>query len=342
MVMLRWLLFPFSIIYWLIGSARNALYSYRILQSQRPTIPSICIGNLSLGGTGKSPMTNYLIQLLKSEQKVIVLSRGYGRSSSGFLLVNESHSSQDVGDEPLAYKLEHGESISVAVAENRWKGIEALAPFSQKSVLLLDDAYQHRSVCPGFTVLLSTYDAPFYNDFVLPTGNLREGRRGANRADIIVITKCPKDMSQQQKQVVLGKLAKYNKKVFFSSITYSPIIPIGKLQVKDFDHVLLVTGIANPFPLLEHLKKSHKIAHINFPDHHNYSAKDLVNIHQKFNTFVNVKSILVTTSKDYMRLKNAFDENELSNYPWYIQPMSVEIENENEFNQLIKHYVRKI
>lgn len=117
MVMLRWLLFPFSIIYWLIGSARNALYSYRILQSKQPTIPSICIGNLSVGGTGKSPMTNYLIQLLKSEQKVIVLSRGYGRSSSGFLLVNESHSSQDVGDEPLAYKLEHSESISVAVEE---------------------------------------------------------------------------------------------------------------------------------------------------------------------------------------------------------------------------------
>ena len=256
--------------------------------------------------------------------------------------MNESHSSQDVGDEPLAYKLEHSESITVAVSENRWKGIEALAPFTQKSVLLLDDAYQHRSVCPGFTVLLSTYDAPFYNDFVLPTGNLREGRSGANRANIIVITKCPKDMSMEQKQVVLDKLAKYKKKVFFSSITYSPIIPIGKLQVNDFDHVLLVTGIANPFPLLEHLKNSHKIAHINFPDHHNYSAKDLVNIHQKFDTFVNGKSILVTTSKDYMRLKNAFDENELSNYPWYIQPMSVEIENENEFNQLIKQYVRKI
>jgi len=342
MLILRWLLFPFSIVYWLIVSIRNALYTKRIIRSNSPSIPSICIGNLSVGGTGKSPMTNYLIQLLKSEQKVIVLSRGYGRGTSGFLLVNESHSSQDVGDEPLAYKLEHGESISVAVAENRWKGIEALAPFSPKSVLLLDDAHQHRSIRPGFTVLLSTYDSPFYSDFLLPTGNLREGRTGANRADIIVITKCPNEITKEQKDAVTKKLAKYQKKVFFSKINYGALAPISKLVVKDIEKVLIVSGIANPLAMLDHLSAIFTTHHINFSDHHDFSQKDIEIIHKKFDTFANKNTIIVTTHKDFMRLKNVLSELHLENYPWYILPITVTIENENEFNQLIRNYVRKI
>jgi len=168
MLLLRWLLFPFAILYGVVVGIRNQLFDTYILSSQTPSIPSICIGNLSVGGTGKSPITNYLIQLLKDEQHVIVLSRGYGRKSKGFRIVKESNTSQEVGDEPLAYKLEHKQDITVAIAEKRWSGIKQLNLDDEKSVLLLDDAFQHRAVKTGLSILLSTYTSPFYEDYLLP------------------------------------------------------------------------------------------------------------------------------------------------------------------------------
>ena len=342
MLLLRWLLFPISIIFWLIGIVRNALYNNHLLKSYAPEIPSICIGNLRVGGTGKSPMTNYLISLLKLDHSVTVLSRGYGRKTTGFHLVKDTDSSMDVGDEPLAYKLEHLDTINVAVSENRRNGIQQLLPFPTNAVLLLDDAFQHRQIKAGLTILLSTFDAPFYNDFLLPTGNLREAKSGANRADIIVITKCPNDITQEQKDAVTKKLAKYQKKIFFSKINYAALAPISKLVVKDIEKVLIVSGIANPTAMLNHLSTIYTTDHINFSDHHEFSQKDIEIIHKKFDTFANKNTIIVTTHKDFMRLKNVLSELHLENYPWYILPMTVTIENENEFNQLIRNYVRKI
>jgi tetraacyldisaccharide 4'-kinase len=342
MLLLRWLLFPISIIFWLIGIVRNALYDNKLLASSSPEIPSICIGNLRVGGTGKSPMTNYLVTLLKLDHSITILSRGYGRKTTGFHLVKQTDSSLDVGDEPLAYKLEHLDSIQVAVSENRLKGIMKLLPFPANAVLLLDDAFQHRQIKAGLNILLSTFDAPFYNDFLLPTGNLREAKSGANRADILVITKCPNDITQEQKDAVTKKLAKYQKKIFFSKISYAPLVPISKLVVTNIEKVMIVSGIANPIEMQNHLASLYTTDHINFPDHHEFSQKDIDLIHKKFDTFANKNTIIVTTHKDFMRLKNVLSELQLENYPWYILPMTVTIENENEFNQLIRNYARKI
>lgn len=342
MLLLRWLLFPFAILYGVVVGIRNQLFDTYILSSKTPPKPSICIGNLSVGGTGKSPVTNYLIELLKNEHRVIVLSRGYGRKSKGFRIVEESNTSQEVGDEPLAYKIEHKQDITVAIAEKRWAGIKQLKLDDEKSVLLLDDAFQHRAVKTGLSILLSTYASPFYKDYVIPFGRLREARSGANRSDIIVITKCPDTLNDDQKKSIHAKLLKYKKPVFFSKIVYSPLRAIGKIISTDIEHVLLVSGIANPTPLLNHLQSTYETTHLNFADHHDFNAIDLTTIHKKFDTFANQNAIIVTTFKDYMRLKSIFDKNELTLYPWYVQEMSVIIENENEFNKLIRNYVRKI
>jgi len=171
---------------------------------------------------------------------------------------------------------------------------------------------------------------------------LREARSGANRADIIVITKCPDTLNDDEKKSIYSNLLKYKKPVFFSKIVYSPIRAIGKIITSDIEHVLLVSGIANPTPLLNHLQTTYETTHLNFADHHDFNPFDLATIHKKFDTFAKQKAIIVTTFKDYMRLKNIFDEKELELYPWYIQEMSLIIENENEFNKLIRNYVRKI
>lgn len=307
MKLLRFLLFPFSLLYGLITWCRNLLYDHNILSSKSFQTPIIIVGNLSVGGTGKTPMVEYLVRLLKSSYTIAILSRGYGRNTKGHLNVNKNHKAIEVGDEPLQYFLKF-KSVSVAVNERRVAGVQNLLNDASPKVVLLDDAYQHRKINGSFLILLTKYDDLFTDDFLLPTGNLRESGRGANRADVIVVTKCPESLTKNQQDVITFKLSKFNKPILFSAISYASVTKgsfsysIAQLISKE---IVLITGIANPAPLLEYLKKNKiNFHHLKYPDHHDFSKKDVKEINTTFMNLDSNEKILLTTEKDYVRLQD--------------------------------------
>ena len=339
---LRWLLLPFSLLYGLIVRLRNFLYTLGLFSSYEIPVKSIVVGNLSVGGTGKTPLVSYLVSYFSQDDlNVSTLSRGYGRSKKGVLIANENSTVSEIGDEPLQYKSKFGSKIDVVVAEKRAEGVQAILKKSTHSdLIILDDAFQHRAVKAGINVLVTEYSNPFCNDFMLPTGWLREPRSGASRADIIIVSKCPSNISDASKDALRKRLARNNQKVFFSRIAYTDLVPINSIEINQPKNVLLVTGIGNPTPLIEHLEKSYNVSHLRFKDHHDFTAKDILSIHQKFNTFASHESIVVTTEKDYMRLR-VFDEVMGGQIPWFYQPINVVIENDEQFKNLLDTYVRK-
>ena len=342
MNLFRYFLFPFSFLYYIITLIRNLFFDWGIITSQKLQEPSICIGNLSVGGSGKTPMTIYLTNLLKNDFQVQILSRGYGRKTSGYKEVTVDSTSDDVGDEPLLYKKRFKTVITVAVAEKRSLGANELLKIQTKnSILLLDDAFQHRSVNAGFSILLTPFQQIFSSDFLLPVGNLREARCGAKRADCIVITKCPESIEAAHKNRIIECMQKYSKPIFFSSIEYGELISFGAKRTS-FETVLLVCGIAQPETLIIELRKKYKVEVLLFADHHNFDSSDIKGIHQKFNTFVGDGVAILTTEKDYVRLQTKLTADELETYPWYYLPIELKIENEDEFNFLIKKYVTAI
>ena len=342
MNLFRYFLFPFSFLYYIITLIRNLFFDWGIITSQKLQEPSICIGNLSVGGSGKTPMTIYLSNLLKNDFQVQILSRGYGRKTSGYKEVTLDSTSDDVGDEPLLYKNRFKTEITVAVAEKRSLGANELLKIQTKnSILLLDDAFQHRSVNAGFSILLTPFQQIFSSDFLLPVGNLREARCGAKRADCIVITKCPESIEAAHKNRIIDCMQKYSKPIFFSSIEYGELISFGAKRTS-FETVLLVCGIAQPETLIIELRKKYKVEVLLFADHHNFDSSDIKEIHQKFNTFALENVVIITTEKDYVRLQTKLTADELENYPWYYLPIELKIENEDEFNLLIKKYVTAI
>ena len=342
MNLFRYFLFPFSFLYYIITLIRNLFFDWGIITSQKLQEPSICIGNLSVGGSGKTPMTIYLTNLLKNDFQIQILSRGYGRKTSGYNEVTVDSTSDDVGDEPLLYKKRFKLEITVAVAEKRSLGANELLKIQTKnSILLLDDAFQHRSVNAGFSILLTPFQQIFSSDFLLPVGNLREARCGAKRADCIVITKCPESIEAAHKNRIIECMQKYSKPIFFSSIEYGELISFGAKRTS-FETVLLVCGIAQPETLIIELRKKYKVEVLLFADHHNFDSSDIKEIHQKFNTFVGDGVAILTTEKDYVRLQTKLTADELETYPWYYLPIELKIENEDEFNFLIKKYVTAI
>ncbi len=342
MNLFRYFLFPFSFLYYIITIIRNLFFEWGIITSQRLQEPSICIGNLSVGGSGKTPMTIYLTNLLKNNFQVQILSRGYGRKTSGYKEVTLDSTSEDVGDEPLLYKKRFKSELTVAVAEKRSLGANKLLKIQTKnSILLLDDAFQHRSVNTGFSILLTPFQQIFSSDFLLPVGNLREARCGAKRADCIVITKCPESIEATHKNRIIECMQKYSKPIFFSAIEYGELISFGAKR-NSFETVLLVCGIAQPETLIIELRKKYKVEVFLFADHHNFDSSDIKKIHQKFNTFVGEGAAILTTEKDYVRLQTKLTFDELETYPWYYLPIELKIENEDEFNFLIKKYVTAI
>jgi len=329
-------------LYYIITLIRNLFFDWEIITSQKLQEPSICIGNLSVGGSGKTPMTIYLTNLLKNDFQVQILSRGYGRKTSGYKEVSEDSTSDVVGDEPLLYKKRFKTEITVAVAEKRSLGANELLKIQTKnSILLLDDAFQHRSVNAGFSILLTPFQQIFTSDFLIPVGNLREARCGAKRADCIVITKCPESIESTHKNRIIECMQKYSKPIFFSSIEYGELISFGAKRTS-FETVLLVCGIAQPETLIIELRKKYKVEVLLFADHHNFDSSDIKEIHQKFNTFALENVAIITTEKDYVRLQTKLKADELENYPWYYLPIELKIENEDEFNFLIKKYVTAI
>jgi tetraacyldisaccharide 4'-kinase len=330
---IRYLLFPFAILYGLITSIRNLFFNTGVFTSTSFEIPTIVVGNLSVGGTGKTPQIEYLIRLLKTKNNVAVLSRGYKRKTTGFVLVNNTHSAEDVGDEPLQFFKKY-EDISVAVDANRVAGIQQLQKVTNTDLILLDDAYQHRKVKARFYVLLTKFDELYTNDFIVPMGNLREARIGAKRAHAIVVTKCPKELSKNAQDRIVKKIKPaIHQTVFFSTISYADhlkgALSIATDALNEYT-VLLVTGIAKPAPMLDFLKEKKVVyKHLKFPDHHAFSTADVSKIHAEFNKISTSKKLILTTEKDYVRLSDKIIS--LS----YLEIETQFLDKEHEFNHLI-------
>lgn len=311
MKLLRFLLFPFAILYDVITKIRNLFFDINVLKSTKFKVPVICVGNLSVGGTGKSPQIEFLIRLLKDDYKIAVLSRGYKRKTEGFQLINDTHSAADVGDEPLQFYTKFKNDASIAVDADRTNGIQNLLKNDAGlQVVLLDDAYQHQKVRASTSILLTKYNDLYVDDFILPTGNLREARSGADRAKIIIVTKCPENLSEEKQQEIKERLKlKKHQKLFFTTISYDEKLKgsDANLTISDLKNkeVLLVTGIANPTSLLQFLSEEKiKYTHLKYPDHYNFTSNDIEKIKTDFNKLSANNKIIVTTEKDYMRLQD--------------------------------------
>ncbi|MGB1042835.1 MAG: tetraacyldisaccharide 4'-kinase [Tenacibaculum sp.] len=311
MKLFRFLLFPFAVLYDIITSIRNWFFDIGVLKATSFTIPVIAVGNLSVGGTGKTPQIEYLIRLLKQRKRIAVLSRGYKRKTKGFQIINDTHTTDDVGDEPMQFYKKFGNEVIVAVDADRTNGIQQLLNTANPpEIVLLDDAYQHRKVKASAYILLTKYNDLFVDDFILPTGNLRESKRGAKRAAAIVVTKCPSEISEKEQQFILKKIApKKHQQVFFSTISYDEELEgdVSGLTISDLKNkeVLLVTGIANPVSLLQFLSKENiKFKHLKYPDHYDFTTKDILKIQTEFTQLPSSNKLILTTEKDYMRLEN--------------------------------------
>src|SRR5687768_4340702 len=258
MILLRILLFPFALAYDLVTSLRNYLYDRGIKPSARFEVPVICIGNLSVGGTGKTPMVEHLIRLLYQQHRVATLSRGYGRKTKGFRLAADGDSPSTLGDEPFQFYSKFKDHITVAVGEERALAIPTiLQTDSDVEVVLLDDAFQHRKVTPSLSILLSDYNRPFYDDYILPAGRLRESKQNAARADVIVVTKCPPQLSDDAMIEIEHAIRRHAEKpVFFASIRYGGPIPFSHSASAQIKNVILISGIANAKPLEDYVKQN--------------------------------------------------------------------------------------
>ncbi|HWZ35708.1 MAG TPA: tetraacyldisaccharide 4'-kinase [Mucilaginibacter sp.] len=346
MKFLRLLLFPFSLIYGLIVVMRNWCFDAGLLKSRRFSLPVIAVGNLTIGGAGKSPMTEYLVRLLKNENKVATLSRGYGRSTKGFLLADADATADGVGDEPSQFKHKFPD-VTVAVCEKRVDGIEQLQ--TNHDLIILDDAYQHRAVKPGLSILLFDYNGLNNPHLVLPAGDYREPFSGRWRADVIVISKCPADLpAGEQERIIYDMAPLPYQQVFFSAINY---MGLQDLKGNDVDTIIdqdttvfLLTGIANPDPLIDYIKKQtlHFIQH-NYPDHHRFSLKNITKLADEFAACGAQKKLIVTTEKDAQRLGEQELSSLVNKLPVLVLPISVNFLDgrQEQFDQLITEYVRK-
>ncbi|QXP61372.1 tetraacyldisaccharide 4'-kinase [Olleya sp. HaHaR_3_96] len=331
MKFLRFILFPIVPVYFVVTWFRNLMYDIGWKSSKSYDFPILCVGNLSTGGTGKTPMVEYLIRLLKDDLRLATLSRGYGRKTKGFVLGNPLSNAESLGDEPFQFYNKFSDGVLVAVDANRQEGIAQLIQNEPKpQLIVLDDAFQHRKVKAGFYVMLTTYANLYTKDFVLPSGNLREPKSGAKRANIIVVTKCPDDLTTAKKQAIVSEIKPLDyQNVFFSSISYSAILysENKSLTLSELSDFKLITGIANATPLVDFLtEKNLDFEHIAFKDHHNFSLQEI----ERFSKY----DCIVTTEKDYMRLKN---ESSLIGKLYYL-PIKVEIDNAEKFNRLIKDF----
>lgn len=333
---IRVLLFPFSVVYDLITRLRNHLFDSGYKPSFQFDVLTICVGNLNVGGSGKTPMVEYLIRLLSSDFNIATLSRGYRRGTRGFRLATESDNAATLGDEPFQLYRKFGPAVRVAVGEERALAIpNILHECPDVNCILLDDAYQHRTVRPHASILLTEFDRPFYRDHVMPTGNLREARHGAHRADLVVVTKCPAKLSDQEIEAQQSSIRKYlgNKPVFFSHITYDEPVAFGA-QKSISKEVVLVSGIAHADLLEKHLAQHyHILKHFHFPDHHAFSENEvteMVSLSQKH------QASILTTEKDMVRLIHPSVEPFFATSPLFYIPIRFEfLRNGADFDTLV-------
>ena len=340
----RYILFPFSIIYGFIIWLRNKLFDKNILRSATFNFPLICVGNLAVGGTGKTPMAEYLIRLLKNKYPVATLSRGYKRKTKGFAIADDNTTAVDIGDEPMQLHKKFPD-VTVAVAEERVVGIpQLLYEKPETKVIILDDAFQHREVRAGLNILLTEYEDLYTRDFPLPAGNLRDIKSSSKRAHIIIVTKCKPQLNEEERQSIIKELNPSSfQKVFFTKIEYSSSYHLFTKETRFIEHdcnILLVCGIANPGPLKETLATyTDTYEMILFRDHYIFTTDDLKEIKKQFAKIESANKIILTTEKDGVRL--AKYENELKDLPVYVLPMRHKFlfEEEDQFDAGVISFV---
>lgn len=350
MILVKIILFPIACLYGLLAGIRNRLFDWKIIPSKAFPVPVIAIGNLSAGGTGKTPHTEYLASLLQSQYKVAILSRGYRRKTKGFLLADGSRGPAEIGDEPMQY-LRKFPGITLAVDEKRRRGIEkilALKPDTQ--VILLDDAFQHRHVKPGKAILLTDYHHLYVDDYLLPTGLLRESARNARRADWIIVTKTPKIFSPITRRQLVKKLKpRPRQKIFYSYISYEQPVPLNICRQKTtagprHNYIVMFAGVANSYPFQEYLKSiCNELIVIDFKDHHEYTERDLGKIIREYDSIISKDKIIFTTEKDAMRIDKKEFEPLLENLPVYYVPIRIRFHDCDEvrFDKMVLDYVQK-
>ncbi|MBI2258478.1 MAG: tetraacyldisaccharide 4'-kinase [Flavobacteriia bacterium] len=333
---------PFSIVYGFVVFTRNLFFDYGIFSMYIIPKKSICIGNLSTGGTGKTPMVLFLTKKLKDKYSVGILSRGYGRKTNGYLDVFIDSDAGLVGDEPLLFAKNLGDGVKIAVCEDRKKGIHLLLSKFSIDLILLDDAFQHRKVKAGLNILINDYNQPIHKDFLLPMGNLREGKNGIKRADLMIISKCPMEINENEKSQFISNYSMKKENIFFSHIVYEDFIPFFKNNITSTNKIILVTGIANSKPIIEYLEKNYEVFTLNYSDHYQFNEKDIEQIHKKFDTFASREIRIVCTEKDFVRFGSLLNRCKMEEYPWYYLPIRIQIDREQELINKIENYVRSI
>lgn len=342
----RYFLFPFSFLYSVIIGLRNWLFDKQYLKSSRFNFPIIAVGNLAVGGTGKTPMVEYLIRMLQSEYQLATLSRGYKRKTKGFGIANSATTALDIGDEPMQFHLKFP-MVTVSVGEERVVAIpQLLQDRPNTQVIILDDAFQHRQVKAGLNILLTDYRNLYTRDFLLPVGDLRDSRSSAKRAQIIIVSKCRHQLGMEEREMIIQEIKPQSfQQVFFTEILYTnPLHLFNKKEIQlelNMD-VLLVCGIANPKPLNEYLVQHVKsFDMLRFPDHHIFNIDDLKDIIKQFDNIKSDHKIILTTEKDAVRLQKF--EKELSSYPIYVLAIrhSFMFNEADQFRNLIMRYLHE-
>lgn len=346
---LRTLSAPITFLYWLVIVFRNKMYDLQLFHSRSFNIPIISVGNINVGGTGKSPTVEYLIKLLQDEKRVATLSRGYGRKTTGYLEASALSSPDEIGDEPTQFKQKFN-NIKVVVDENRVRALEKLE--HEVDVVIMDDAYQHRKVKAGLNILLFDYNKVFINDWMLPMGNRREPIAGLDRADIIMITKTPKIFSPMERRRVEAHLPNHsNIPIIYSYLKYAELKPLhSTYEEKKFTSidkktsVILLTGIADAKLLINHLEfhKLKIVKHFNYPDHYSFQQKDIDKLKIEYDNLDTTNKIIITTEKDAMRLLHPKFENKLDALPMYYLPIEADVHEKDKewFDTRILNYVR--
>jgi tetraacyldisaccharide 4'-kinase len=341
---IRLLLFPFSLLVWGYISVRNLLYDKGWRFSSRFNLPLIAVGNLSVGGTGKSPMVEYLLALLNSRYAVATLSRGYKRKTAGYLLATEHTTALEIGDEPMQFHRKFP-GVAVAVGEARVEAIpQLLHDRPQTQVIVLDDAFQHRAIAAGLNIVLTDFSNPYWHDWYLPTGELRDNKRSAQRAQVIIVTKCPPNMAHPERQAILDQMNPLpGQQVFFTSIAYGQpyhIVDGTPFTWHEGFELLLVCGIANPGPLKKYVEQ-HTAAYIekSYPDHHVFTIDDWFDIENRFKTLNAPGAIVLTTEKDAVRLLKF--GHLLAQQPVYVVPISPRFlfDEADRFNQIVLNFI---
>lgn len=341
---MRWydpLLYPFALVYDVVTRVRNWMFDTGLKRSFNFKVPVVVVGNLNLGGSGKTPMVEYLIECFQESYAIATLSRGYGRKTKGFLLADQNMNPDELGDEPFQIFTKYGKNVTVSVGEKRVPAIrEILRLRPRTNLLLLDDAFQHRYVKGDFYVLLTTYQKPFYSDKVLPMGTLREHPSGAKRADVVIVTKCPLDISWEEKESMKTRIQRFTTaEVVFAGIQYGKPIAVNPKFPEVRKDVVLVSGIANDKLFVEEAQKHFNVLHqLSFADHYRYKLSDIQKLRELLLEYSS--AMILTTEKDVVKLKNEAFSKYLEDFPIFVLPIKVKMDHDK--SQSLEAQIKKI